>query len=71
MPNYLVLSRLHLMDTAFAVILPGIFSTFPVFIIKKGFDAVPDLLLELPHWTVRGRCAALFPLVCPWGFPPF
>ncbi|MDD4851214.1 MAG: carbohydrate ABC transporter permease, partial [Gemmiger sp.] len=40
-PNYLVLARLGLMDTLWAVVLPGVFSTFPVFITKKGFDDVP------------------------------
>ena len=45
-PNYLVLGRLSLLDTVWSVILPGIFSTFPVFIMERGFDAVPRALLE-------------------------
>ena len=40
-PNYLVLDTLGLMDTVWAVILPGIFSAFPVFIMSKSFDAIP------------------------------
>ena len=35
--NYLVLDRLGLMDTLWAVILPGAFSTFPVFIMYRFF----------------------------------
>lgn len=68
-PNYLVLSRLHLMDTAFAVILPGIFSTFPVFIIKKGFDAVPDLLLEAAALDGAGPLRCFVSIGLPLGLP--
>ena len=31
-PSYLTISRLGLMDTTWAVILPGVFATFPVFV---------------------------------------
>lgn len=44
--NYLVLDGLHLMDTRLAVILPGIFSTFPVFIMYRGFCDIPESLME-------------------------
>lgn len=44
--NYLVLSKLSLMDTHWGVILPGIFSTFPVFIMEKFFNSIPDALIE-------------------------
>ena len=45
-PAYLTISRLGLMDTPWAVILPGMFATFPVFVMQRGFDAVPLPLLE-------------------------
>nr|WP_230406932.1 carbohydrate ABC transporter permease [Blautia liquoris] len=44
--NYLVLSKLSLMDTHWGIILPGIFSTFPVFIMEKFFNSIPDALIE-------------------------
>lgn len=68
-PNYLVLDMLGLMDTPLAVILPGIFSAFPVFIMKKGFDAVPDALLEAAALDGAGplRCFAVIGL--PLGLP--
>lgn len=44
--NYLVLSKLSLMDTHLGVILPGIFSTFPVFIMEKFFRSIPNALIE-------------------------
>ena len=45
-PAYLTINRLGLMDTPWAVILPGVFATFPVFVMQRGFDAVPQPLLE-------------------------
>lgn len=38
-PAYLTINHLGLMDTVWAVILPGAFSTFPVFVMQRGFDA--------------------------------
>ena len=45
-PNYLVLNTLGLLDTHWALILPGCFSAFAVFVMARGFDAVPRALLE-------------------------
>lgn len=44
--SYLVLNKLNVMNTHLAVILPNIFSTFPVFIMVKFFKAIPDSLIE-------------------------
>lgn len=44
--NYIVLDRLNLMDTLGAIILPGIFSTFPVFIMFNCFREIPLSLIE-------------------------
>lgn len=44
--DYLVLDRLALTDNLWGIILPGIFSTFPVFIIYRFFKEIPDSLLE-------------------------
>lgn len=55
-PSYLVLNTLGLTDTVWALILPGAFAAFPVFLMTKGFDAVPHALLEAAaldganHW---------------------
>lgn len=68
-PNYLVLDRLRLMDTPLAVILPGAFSAFPVFIIKKGFDAVPDSLLEAAALDGAGPLRCFFSVGLPLGLP--
>ena len=44
--QYLVLDRVGVMNTHWAVILPAVFSTFPVFLIYRGFCTIPSGLLE-------------------------
>ena len=44
--EYLVLHKLSLLDTPWAVILPGVFATLPVFIMTRFFQIIPDSLLE-------------------------
>lgn len=68
-PNYLILNKLSLMDTPLAVILPGIFSTFPVFIIKKAFDAVPSSLLEAAALDGAGALRTFWSVGLPLGMP--
>lgn len=68
-PNYLVADRLGLMDTVWAVILPFAFSAFPVFIISKGFDAVPYALLEAAAIDGAGYARTFFRIGLPLGVP--
>ena len=44
--NYLVLNKLSLLNTDKAVILPAIFSTFPIFLCYGGFRSIPAQLFE-------------------------
>lgn len=44
--NYLVIDKLGILDTHAAVILPAVFSTFPVFIIYRYFSAIPEEIYE-------------------------
>lgn len=44
--EYLVLDKITLLDTHWAIILPGIFSTFPVFILYQFFKGIPQEVLE-------------------------
>lgn len=68
-PNYLVLDNLGLMDTSLAVILPGIFSAFPVLIMKKGFDAIPDVLLDAAALDGAGPLRSFAAIGLPLGLP--
>lgn len=44
--SYLVLDGLELMNTQEAVILPAVFSTYPVFLVYRGFCNLPKGLIE-------------------------
>lgn len=44
--SYLVLNSLQLVNTHAGILLPSIFSTFPVFIMYRFFKNVPDELIE-------------------------
>ena len=56
--SYLVLDGLHLINTHGAVILPAVFSTFPVFLIYRGFCALPESIIDAARvdgageWTI-------------------
>ena len=72
-PNYLVLNKLGLLDTHWALILPGCFSAFTVFIMARGFDAVPMVLLEAAALDGAGPFRTFWhvglPLECQAYFP--
>lgn len=44
--DYLILDRLQLLDSHAGLILPAVFSTFPVFIMYRFFQSVPEAVLE-------------------------
>ncbi len=44
--DYLVLDFFGLTDSLWGIILPGVFSTFPVFIMYRFFTEIPDSLIE-------------------------
>lgn len=67
--SYLVLSGLHLMDSHLAVILPGIFSTFPVFIMEKFFREIPLSLIEAAQVDGAGQLQIFLRVGVPLGFP--
>lgn len=68
-PNYLIMNALGLMDTRWAVILPFAFSAFPVFIMVKGFDAVPYAMLEASAIDGAGALRTFWRIGVPLGVP--
>lgn len=68
-PSYLVLSGLGLLDTHWALILPGCFSAFPVFVMARGFDAVPRALLEAAALDGAGPVRTFRRIGLPLGLP--
>lgn len=59
--NYLVLNRLELLNTHGAIILPAVFSAFPVFLIYRDFCSLPKGLIEAARidgageWMIFGK----------------
>ena len=68
-PNYLMIDFLGLMDSSLAVILPFAFSAFPVFIMIKGFDAVPAAVLEAAKVDGAGYIVIFIRIGLPLGMP--
>lgn len=67
--SYLVLNKLSLMDTYWAVIFPGIFSTFPVFIMQKFFRSIPLSLIEAAKIDGAGPIKIFCYVGIPLGMP--
>lgn len=67
--GYLVLNAADLMDTRAAVILPGIFSTLPVFILRKTFAGIPREILEAAQIDGAGSLGTFFYVGIPLGVP--
>ncbi|HCJ07298.1 MAG TPA: carbohydrate ABC transporter permease [Lachnospiraceae bacterium] len=45
-PNYLVADWLHILDTRWSIILPGIFAPFSVYLLTKYMRRIPNSLIE-------------------------
>ena len=69
LPSYLVLNGMKLMDTHLAVILPAVFSTFPVVLMYRSFCAVPRELYEAAKIDGAGEWQILFRIGIPLGSP--
>lgn len=63
--NYIILDRLHLVGSYAAVILPGIFSAFGVFLMKQTMDEIPDEVLEAAKLDGAGQWKVIFHIVIP------
>lgn len=65
--QYLVLDKLHLLDTSAAVILPGMFSTFSVFIMYRFFCGIPESVLEAARIDGAGEWRIFLRIGLPLG----
>ena len=68
-PQYLVLRDLHLLDTLGSVILPAVFSTFPVFLLHRFFLAIPQEILEAARLDGAGEMRIFCQIALPLGTP--
>lgn len=65
--SYLVLDRLSLMNTHAAIILPAVFSTFPIFLSYGGFRSIPPQLFEAARIDGAGELRIFFTMGIPLG----
>lgn len=63
--QYLVLDRTGLLNTHWAVILPAVFSTFPVFLIYRSFCGIPESLVEAARIDGAGEWYSFFHIGLP------
>ena len=68
-PQYLVLNSLGILDSHGAVILPAVFSTFPVFILYRFFQAIPKEILEAARLDGAGEFRVFLEIGIPMGTP--
>lgn len=65
--SYLVLHKLALLNTHLAVILPAVFSTFPVFLCYGSFRGIPPQLLEAARMDGAGEVTLFIRIGLPLG----
>lgn len=67
--DYLVLDRLGILDSHLALIMPGIWSALPVYIMTKSFETVPEALVEAAYLDGAGELYTFFHIGVPLGYP--
>lgn len=65
--SYLVLNKLSLLNTHQAIILPAVFSTFPVFLSYGGFRGIPPQMLEAARMDGAGEFTIFMWIGIPLG----
>lgn len=64
-PQYIVVSKMGLMDSYFALILPMLASPMGLFLMKQFLDQIPDALLEAARIDGAGEWRTYFRIVIP------
>ncbi|MCM1226307.1 MAG: carbohydrate ABC transporter permease [Clostridium sp.] len=64
-PNYILLDKIGLIGSYWAVILPGIFNPFGVFLMKQVFSSVPDECIEAAKIDGANQIQILLKIVIP------
>ncbi|MEK8126580.1 carbohydrate ABC transporter permease [Paenibacillus filicis] len=70
-PNYIIADRLGLLNHLSAIILPGIFATYGVFLMRQFFLNIPAALLEAAQMDGAGLFTQFIRIVLPLVKPGF
>lgn len=68
-PNFIAMDRLGLLDTEAAVILPGIFSAFGVFLLRQFMSHIPWDYVEAAKIDGAGHAAIFARIIVPLAMP--
>ncbi|RAU98922.1 carbohydrate ABC transporter permease [Paenibacillus sp. YN15] len=68
-PTYLVVQSLGLLDTVWALIVPGAISTFNMLIMKTFFEGIPEELFESARMDGAKEFRVLWQIVVPLSIP--
>ena len=68
-PTFLVLDNLKLVDTPWAIVLPGMFGTFAVFLLRQFFRSIPAALTESARIDGAGEFRIFTSIALPLGAP--
>lgn len=64
-PNYILLSKINLTGSWLAIILPGIFTTFGVFLLRQFIQGIPDEYTESARVDGAGYLNTFFRIIAP------
>lgn len=67
--NYIVLDKFHMINTHLSLIVPGMFATFPVFIMYRFFANIPKGILEAARIDGASEYKVFLKVGIPLGMP--
>ncbi len=65
LPQYISVKRLGIYDTLYALVLPGIFSTFSVFLITQNIKTMPDDIIEAASLDTSNVMKVIYYIIIP------
>lgn len=67
--SYLVLDQTGLLDTLTGIVMPAVFSTFPVFLMYRFFQGLPEAVMDSARIDGAGEWKIFFSIGIPLGSP--
>lgn len=64
-PTYILMSKLHLVNTLWALILPGFFDAFTIFLMRQSMTTVPDAIIESAKIDGAGHFRTCWQIMVP------
>ncbi|WP_240414298.1 carbohydrate ABC transporter permease [Paenibacillus periandrae] len=68
-PSYLLVKEIGLLDSSWALVIPGLINAFYLMIVKSFFEQLPEAIDEAARIDGAGEIAILFRIVLPLSIP--